>query len=120
MKLEGTPHEEVESEQYTAESGVIKGGSPGSAGRMTAILQQMEMLQKEMELNVSSQMRRNVVLDTLAGLRQIAQACALIPGRKSLVWVTGDFPFDISPTDMSILGSPFPGGRRDWTDVYAE
>lgn len=21
---------------------------------------------------------------------------------------------------MSILGSPFPGGRRDWTDVYAE
>jgi VWFA-related protein len=117
LKLEATPHEDQESDQFTANPSlhVAQG-----AGRMTAILQQMEMLQKEIALNVNSQMRRYAVLDTLAGLRQIAQACALIPGRKSLVWVTGGLPFDISPTDMSIMGSPFPGGRRDWSDVYPE
>ncbi|MGC2196090.1 MAG: VWA domain-containing protein [Terriglobales bacterium] len=119
LKLEATPHEDVESDQYTADSRIQLSGS-GGAGRMTAILQQMETLQKEIELNTTSQLRRYVVLDTLSGLRQIAQACALIPGRKSLVWVTGGIPFDVSPTDMSIMGSPFPGGRRDWTDVYAE
>jgi VWFA-related protein len=117
IKLEGTPHEDLESDQYTADSRIAV---TGGAGRMSAILAQMEQLQKEVELNQASQLRRYVVVDTLAGLSQIAQACALLPGRKSLVWVTGGFPFDISPTDMSIMGSPFPGGRRDWSDVYAE
>jgi len=117
MKLEATPHEDLESDQFTADA---KLHFPTGAGRMTAILQQMEALQKEIELNVNSQLRRYSVLNTLAGLRQVAQACALIPGRKAVVWVTGGIPFDISPTDMSIMGSPFPGGRRDWSDVYAE
>jgi len=120
VRLEGTPHEDVESDQYTMSSRIQLGSGSGGGWRMTAILQQMEALQKEVDLNVTSQLRRQAVLDTLAGLQQIAQACALLPGRKSLVWVTGGFPFDISPTDMSIMGSPFPGGRRDWSDVYPE
>lgn len=120
VNMERTTHEDFnESTQFTMPSRVEASGPP-TAARMAYILQQMEMLQKELQLNVTSQMRRSVVLDTLAGLRQIAQACALIPGRKSLVWVTGGFPFDISPTDMNIMGSAFPGGRRDWTDVYPE
>lgn len=119
LKMEISPHEDLnESTQFTMPSRVEVAG--GGAGRMALIEQQMEMLQKEMQVNMTSQMRQYVVLDTLAGLRQIAQACALLPGRKSLVWVTGGFPFDISPTDMNITGSAFPGSRRDWSDVYPE
>lgn len=93
-----------------------------SPGGMGAILTQLEALQREVDLNMVSQERRYSVLDTLTGLQQIAQACAQVPGRKSLVWVTGGFPFDISPTDMMIRGqeATFRGGRRDWSDVYPE
>jgi VWFA-related protein len=124
VKLEGSPHEDplqAERTQYSPiEARIQVSGETDRLGRMSAIIAQLEMLSKEMQLNATSQMRRYVVLDTLAALQQIAQACALIPGRKSLLWITGGFPFDISPTDMSILQSPFPAVRRDWTDVYSQ
>jgi|GEM_PF-522581 len=40
--------------------------------------------------------RKFIILDTLAAFRNIAGAYASIPGRKSLIWVTGGFPFTIN------------------------
>jgi VWFA-related protein len=124
VKLEGTPFEDPlrsERNQYSAADARVEvSGAADSPGRMAAVVAQLEALDKEMQLNATSQERRYIVLDTLAALQQIAQACALIPGRKSLLWITGGFPFDISPTDMSIMQSSFPAARRDWTDVYAQ
>lgn len=39
--------------------------------------------------------RKLIILDTLDAFRNIAGAYASIPGRKSLIWVTGGFPFTI-------------------------
>jgi VWFA-related protein len=39
--------------------------------------------------------KKLIVLDTLAAFKNIAGAYASIPGRKSLVWVTGGFPFTL-------------------------
>jgi VWFA-related protein len=39
--------------------------------------------------------KKLIVLDTLAAFKNIAGAYGGIPGRKSLVWVTGGFPFTL-------------------------
>jgi VWFA-related protein len=120
-KAHAGPAFHSESDQNVSPSPSLPGSASGS-GRMSAIITQMEALQQEIELNITSQLRRYTVLETLTGLQQIAQACSRVPGRKSLLWVTGGFPFDISPTDMMIRGqeATFRGGRRDWSDVYPD
>jgi VWFA-related protein len=45
---------------------------------------------------------------TLQAFLQIAQRASGIPGRKSLIWITGSFPFTIDPGSASINeGLPF-------------
>jgi len=45
---------------------------------------------------------------TLAAFQQIAQRASGIPGRKSLIWITGGFPFSIDPATASVSeGIPF-------------
>ena len=39
---------------------------------------------------------------TLTGFQQIAEHVSNVPGRKSLVWVTGGFPFSIDPRNASV------------------
>jgi VWFA-related protein len=50
---------------------------------------------------------------TLGAFQQIAQQLSGIPGRKSLFWITGSFPFDIDNTGGSIsIGTPFDAYQR--------
>jgi VWFA-related protein len=50
---------------------------------------------------------------TLGAFQQIAQQLSGIPGRKSLFWITGSFPFDIDNTGGSIsVGTPFDAYQR--------
>jgi VWFA-related protein len=50
---------------------------------------------------------------TLGAFQQIAQQLSGIPGRKSLFWITGSFPFDIDNTGSSIsVGTPFDAYQR--------
>jgi len=81
---------------------------PGGSKQMSDILFALERFDSELQLNMSSQERRYSVNYTLEGMHQIAQACAAIPGRKSLIWVGGGFPFDISPTDMLLDPNAVP------------
>jgi VWFA-related protein len=50
--------------------------------------------------------KRLIILDTLAAFKNIAGAYASIPGRKSLVWVTGGFPFTIDGSKSGSDGMP--------------
>jgi VWFA-related protein len=53
------------------------------------------------------------VASTLGAFQQIAQQLAGIPGRKSLFWITGSFPFDIDNTGSSVsVGTPFDAYQR--------
>ncbi len=54
-----------------------------------------------MEQNYLAAQRMLAATMTLDGLQQIARAYAAIPGRKSLIWASGGFPFSID--DMSNL-----------------
>lgn len=50
---------------------------------------------------------------TLGAFQQIAQQLSGVPGRKSLFWITGSFPFDIDETSGSIsVGTPFDAYQR--------
>ena len=50
---------------------------------------------------------------TLGAFQQIAHQLSGIPGRKSLFWITGSFPFDIDETSGSIsVGTPLDSYQR--------
>ncbi len=46
-------------------------------------------------------------------MQEIAQALAGFPGRKSLIWASGGFPFSVSDTTMQLA----PAGRDSLADV---
>jgi VWFA-related protein len=50
--------------------------------------------------------RKFIILDTLAAFKNIAGAYSSLPGRKSLIWVTGGFPFEIDGSKSTSDGMP--------------
>ena len=46
-------------------------------------------------------------------MQQVGQALAGFPGRKSLIWASGGFPFSVSDTTMQLA----PAGRDTLSDV---
>lgn len=57
----------------------------------------------------------NAVATTLEAFQYIAEAFDGIPGRKSLIWVTGSFPFNIDTDTSALLGSGSPAGLYERT-----
>lgn len=45
----------------------------------------------------SSTLQRNAIEETLEAMRHIASVYAGVPGRKSLLWLTAGFPWDVNP-----------------------
>jgi VWFA-related protein len=54
------------------------------------------------ELIIQSFEQRLAITCTLEGMQQIAQALAGYPGRKSVIWATGGFPFSVSDSSMQL------------------
>jgi VWFA-related protein len=44
----------------------------------------------------------NAANSTLSAFQQIAERASGVPGRKSLIWITGSFPFSIDPGTASV------------------
>jgi VWFA-related protein len=72
----------------------------------------LQSLAQETSLNFQSFEQRLAITYTLQGMQQIAQALAGFPGRKSLIWATGGFPFTVSGS-MGIA----PAGRDTLADI---
>ncbi len=64
-------------------------------GRMTDDMERMQGAQ-------------NVVQITVEALREIADHLGALPGRKNLIWLSGSFPFSISPASLrtGVYGQP--------------
>ena len=62
------------------------------------------------------QRQRDATYVTLSALEELAQSAAGIPGRKSLIWVTGGLPFTlIDPTGMTGIDTTmFQDYQRTW------
>ena len=118
--------EEVEAITGTASpdgsSGAPSGGGSsksggGSKGNSQAAVQgeaqKLQSMMEDSELNFKSFEQRLAITYTLDGLQTVAQALAGIPGRKSLIWASGGFPFGVSDNTMQLA----PAGRDTLSDV---
>jgi VWFA-related protein len=93
------------------------GGKPGSASAMASAVQQeaarMQTMLEDSVLNFQSFQQRLAITYTLEAMQQVAQALAGFPGRKSLIWAGGGFPFSVSDNTMQLA----PAGRDSLSDV---
>ncbi|MGA9557053.1 MAG: VWA domain-containing protein, partial [Terriglobales bacterium] len=92
-------------------------GTPGSAAAMAGAIQQeasrMQAMLEDSVLNFQAFQQRLAITYTLEAMQQVAQALGGFPGRKSLIWAGGGFPFSVSDNTMQLA----PAGRDSLTDV---
>jgi VWFA-related protein len=115
-KVKGDTFQMVDT-QETVE-GITGTASPdGSAGvdpgAVQSEAQKLQTMMEDAELNFQSFEQRLAITYTLDAMQQVAQALAGFPGRKSLIWASGGFPFSVSDTTMQLA----PAGRDSLTDV---
>jgi VWFA-related protein len=72
--------------------------APSGSGREQGIA----MFLSEVTLQKVRADEANAINSTLLALQQIAEGASGIPGRKSLIWITGSFPFSIDPVSASV------------------
>jgi VWFA-related protein len=59
-----------------------------------------EVISEKADAEYAAYRQRDATLVTLSAFEQLAESSAGIPGRKSLIWVTGGLPFMISDPDL--------------------
>jgi VWFA-related protein len=115
-KVKGDTFQMVDSPEDI--EGITGSASPdGSAGvdpgAVQTEAQQIQTMMEDAELNFQSFQQRLAITYTLEAMQQVAQALGGFPGRKSLIWAGGGFPFSVSDTTMQLA----PAGRDSLSDV---
>src|SRR5260370_399798 len=80
-------------------------------------------LQAVADLKIGYNIERRTMI-TLDAMRALSRMLGGLPGRKNVVWLTADLPFDLIPEDRSVtdaeLMADLPGqGRQRSVDVNA-
>lgn len=102
--------EDVEGITGTASPDGSAGVDPGA---VQTEAQRLQTMMEDVELNFQSFQQRVAITYTLQGMQQVAQTLGGFPGRKSLIWAGGGFPFSVSDGTMQLA----PAGRDSLTDV---
>jgi len=98
----------------TSSSAAPSGGKAVSVSASIASeAQKLQSMMEDAELNFQSFQQRLAITYTLEAMQQVAQTLAGFPGRKSLIWASGGFPFSVSDTTMQLA----PAGRDSLADV---
>ena len=104
-------HGETELVEQANQEAVPRGTPPQIAAAI-------EMMRKS-EQSLESLERRAAVLVTLQAMRQIAQSCVGLPGRKTMIWASSGFPFTMNePTMILNIGGPKLDSYADISDYY--
>jgi VWFA-related protein len=115
-KVKGDTSQMVDSPE-TAEAMSGSASPDGSAGVDPGAVQseadKIQTMMEDAELNFQSFQQRLAITYTLQGMQQVAQTLAGFPGRKSLIWAGGGFPFSVSDNTMQLA----PAGRDSLSDV---
>jgi VWFA-related protein len=115
-KVRGDTAQMVDSEE-TVEAMTGTASPDGSAGVDPGMVQseadKIQTMMEDAELNFKSFEQRLAITYTLDGMQQVAQALGGFPGRKSLIWAGGGFPFSVSDNTMQLA----PAGRDTLSDV---
>jgi VWFA-related protein len=115
-KVKGDTSQMVDSPE-TVEAMSGSASPDGSAGVDPGAVQseadKIQTMMEDAELNFQSFQQRLAITYTLQGMQQVAQTLAGFPGRKSLIWAGGGFPFSVSDNTMQLA----PAGRDTLSDV---
>ena len=115
-KVKGDTSQMVDSPE-TVEAMSGSASPDGSAGVDPGAVQseadKIQTMMEDAELNFQSFQQRLAITYTLQGMQQVAQTLAGFPGRKSLIWAGGGFPFSVSDNTMQLA----PAGRDSLSDV---
>jgi VWFA-related protein len=128
-EVNGDPDQLVDSSNDSANSaggGSSGGGGYGSGGghiSKASVHKEASSLQglmQEAQANFRSFEQRLAIEHTLEAMQQVAQALGGYPGRKSLIWASGGFPFTVSgsmgiaPAGRDTLADVLPMYERTW------
>jgi VWFA-related protein len=94
-----------------------KSSSSGGSVNQHAVKAEADRIQgmlKDSELTFRSLEQRFAILYTLQAMEELAQQLAGVPGRKSLIWAGGGFPFHVSDDTMKLA----PAGRDTLADLF--
>jgi VWFA-related protein len=72
---------------------------------------------EELDLNLVEHYAKDRALRTIRSLVAIAQHLERVPGRKSLVWVSGSFPAWIGRDSVPLPRRPAPGEQSFWPEI---
>jgi VWFA-related protein len=113
--MTGTATPEGSAGQNPGIAARIGSGADGvDQGAVKSEFQRLQtMLSQDAELNFQAFQQRLAITYTLQGMQQLAQALAGVPGRKSLIWASGGFPFTVSGDTMYLA----PLARDSLSDV---
>jgi VWFA-related protein len=92
------------------------GANQGESTELEEVLAETAAFQQAIDdglQNLAAFQRHVSIQITLEAMQQLAKAYTGLPGRKSLVWATGSFPFSISDTSMGLA----PAGRDSLEDI---
>ncbi len=87
-----------------AEAPVAESEEDSSDPLVSAEAQQVASMMQETEQNFQAFQRLVAARLTLDGMQAIASAYAALPGRKSLIWASGGFPFSIDDLSRALSG----------------
>lgn len=82
--------------------------------------QEFQAFIEDEELNAQAEEQRMAILLTLQALQQVAQSVAGLPGRKSLIWAGGGFPFDVINGSMRLAAGSVSTMTPIASDPYAD
>jgi len=102
--------EDIEALTGTASPDGSAGVDPGA---VQTEAQRIQTMMEDSELNFQAFQQRLAITYTLQAMQQVAQALTGFPGRKSLIWASGGFPFSVSDNTMQLA----PAGRDSLVDV---
>ena len=114
-KVKGRPADKDKPERNPDEPSFLMGnGANSKSGTRNAAMEESRLQSLSLFSAIESLEAKQRIGLTLEALREIGEAFAGIPGRKSMIWATGGFPFEID--DASAFGLR----NRDLLPAYEE
>lgn len=93
----------------------LSGTAAGNSAAAAALALAQHGIEDFSNLQVGYALERRTVI-TLEAMRSLSRMLAGLPGRKHVVWLTADFPFDLRPEFRTVsdseLGSDLPRAQK--------
>lgn len=120
-KLQGQEGPDEAGEEEAAMVKTAADRISGGIGIGGGLSQQLADFMNDTVARSNALQERRTIAITLTAMQQIAHAYAAIPGRKTMIWVTGGFPFVIDdPQAFARLGTEMVEMYKEtWRDLLA-